>query len=246
MKTCALVLATVVSVNAFGQTLRVETSGANATGPPAATDAFGTASQSVLTVSPWEFVIFAAAAAIGYDGLRRYNQSGQTIAAVHLPTGALVTGMELEACDSNASAQVAVAFFECADVISCSTPNLVGTGNAQTPGCGRFPVVFPTAVAIKNDSFRYFLLLTTGNATTTEYASVRVRYKLQVSPAPVSATFTDVPTSHPFFQYIEALAAAGVTGGCVASPLQYCPDAPVTRGQMAVFLSRALGLHFPN
>jgi len=109
MKTCALVLATVVSVNAFGQTLRVETSGANATGPPAATDAFGTASQSVLTVSPWEFVIFAAAAAIGYDGLRRYNQSGQTIAAVHLPTGALVTGMELEACDSNASAQVAVA-----------------------------------------------------------------------------------------------------------------------------------------
>jgi hypothetical protein len=26
----------------------------------------------------------------------------------------------------------------------------------------------------------------------------------------------------------------------------YCPDQPVTRGQMAVFLAKALGLHFPN
>jgi hypothetical protein len=26
----------------------------------------------------------------------------------------------------------------------------------------------------------------------------------------------------------------------------FCPDSPVTRGQMAVFLARALGLGFPN
>lgn len=69
-------------------------------------------------------------------------------------------------------------------------------------------------------------------------------YKLQVSPGPGTATFTDVPTGHLFFQYIEALAAAGITGGCNASPPQYCPDAPVTRGQMAVFVSRALSLHW--
>jgi hypothetical protein len=40
----------------------------------------------------------------------------------------------------------------------------------------------------------------------------------------------------------EALLAAGITGGCGGGA--YCPDSPVTRGQMAVFLSRALGLHF--
>jgi hypothetical protein len=73
-----------------------------------------------------------------------------------------------------------------------------------------------------------------------------LQYKLQVSPAPGTATFADVPLSHPFFQYIEALAASGVTTGCAGSPLRYCPDAPVTRGQMAVFLARALGLHWPN
>lgn len=47
-----------------------------------------------------------------------------------------------------------------------------------------------------------------------------------------------------FFPFIEALAAAGVTGGCSVSPPLYCPDDPVTRGQMAVFISRALGLQF--
>lgn len=38
---------------------------------------------------------------------------------------------------------------------------------------------------------------------------------------------------------IERLAFAGVTDGC--APGKYCPAAPVTRGQMATFLSRALG-----
>ncbi|MEX1244205.1 MAG: S-layer homology domain-containing protein [Thermoanaerobaculia bacterium] len=61
--------------------------------------------------------------------------------------------------------------------------------------------------------------------------------------APATATFDDVPTSHPLFQYVEALVKAGVTGGCGAG--NFCPTAPLTRGQMAVFLSRALGLQWP-
>jgi hypothetical protein len=65
---------------------------------------------------------------------------------------------------------------------------------------------------------------------------------LPVSPAPATATFLDVPTNHPFFQFIEALHASGITGGCQSAPPLYCPDNPVTRGQMAVFLAKALGL----
>ena len=75
---------------------------------------------------------------------------------------------------------------------------------------------------------------------------VRVFWRRQVSPAPGTATFNDVPTSHPFFQFIEALSASGITAGCQVSPPLYCPDASLTRGQMAVFLSKALGLHWPN
>jgi subtilisin family serine protease len=39
---------------------------------------------------------------------------------------------------------------------------------------------------------------------------------------------------------IEALAAAGITQGC--SPRSFCPSDPVTRGQIATFLDRALNL----
>jgi streptogramin lyase len=54
-----------------------------------------------------------------------------------------------------------------------------------------------------------------------------------------STTFADVPATHPYLTWIEALVAAGITGGCSTSPPQFCPDALVTRAQMAVFLLRA-------
>ena len=49
-----------------------------------------------------------------------------------------------------------------------------------------------------------------------------------------------VDTAGTFFDDIERLKAAGITRGCAAD--RYCPDDPVTRGQMAAFLNRALGL----
>jgi parallel beta-helix repeat protein len=53
-------------------------------------------------------------------------------------------------------------------------------------------------------------------------------------------TFADVPPDHIFFEFIEALSAAGITSGCATDPARYCPDAPVNRGQMAVFLLRGI------
>jgi hypothetical protein len=51
--------------------------------------------------------------------------------------------------------------------------------------------------------------------------------------------FTDDDGS-PFEPAIEALAGAGITQGCGAT--RFCPDAPVTRGEMAAFLQRATRL----
>jgi hypothetical protein len=73
---------------------------------------------------------------------------------------------------------------------------------------------------------------------------VKVFYRLRVSPAPATATFGDVPVGHPLMRFVEALVAAGSTGGCGGG--NYRPDAPLTRGQMAIFLATALGLHFPH
>ncbi len=55
-------------------------------------------------------------------------------------------------------------------------------------------------------------------------------------PPPPVGLFTDVPTTAPFANWIEQLSNEGITGGC--NPGMYCPTASVTRGQMAVFLSR--------
>jgi hypothetical protein len=53
------------------------------------------------------------------------------------------------------------------------------------------------------------------------------------------SSFADVPIDHPFWAYIEAFYNAGITTGCGVSPLIYCPEQPVTRAAMAVFLLRA-------
>jgi uncharacterized repeat protein (TIGR01451 family) len=59
-----------------------------------------------------------------------------------------------------------------------------------------------------------------------------------VPPPATGTVFLDVPASDPFAPWIEELAALGVTGGCGGG--NYCPGAPVTRAQMAVFLLKTL------
>lgn len=58
--------------------------------------------------------------------------------------------------------------------------------------------------------------------------------------APRSENFSDVPSSDPHAGAIGALAASGITSGCGNG--RFCPDATVTREQMATFLRRALKL----
>ncbi|MBL8234729.1 MAG: S-layer homology domain-containing protein [Bryobacterales bacterium] len=52
--------------------------------------------------------------------------------------------------------------------------------------------------------------------------------------------FEDVPATHPYFRAIQAIRATGITVGCSTRPARYCPDAPVTRGEMAAFIVRAV------
>ena len=74
------------------------------------------------------------------------------------------------------------------------------------------------------------------------FGGARITWARQVSPPPASPTFGDVPESDGAWPYVEALAASGITSGCGQG--NFCPDAPLTRRQMAVFLAKALGLHW--
>ncbi|HNC09483.1 MAG TPA: S-layer homology domain-containing protein, partial [Anaerolineales bacterium] len=60
------------------------------------------------------------------------------------------------------------------------------------------------------------------------------------SPPPATGTFSDVPTDYWAAAWIEQLAAEGITSGCGSGI--YCPENPVTRAQMAVFLVKAFNL----
>ncbi len=53
----------------------------------------------------------------------------------------------------------------------------------------------------------------------------------------VGKSFADVPADHPFYAAIETLFHGGVTAGC--GPGIDCPDAGVTRAEMAIFLLKA-------
>ena len=73
------------------------------------------------------------------------------------------------------------------------------------------------------------------------FGQVEVWWKRRVfNPGTVS--FSDVPSGDPLFDFVGALAASGITVGCGGG--NFCPNQPLTRGQMAVFLAKALGLHW--
>jgi hypothetical protein len=76
------------------------------------------------------------------------------------------------------------------------------------------------------------------------FGGVQIHWRRQVSAAPSTPTFGDVPPTDAAFTSIEALAASGITAGCAGG--NYCPDAKLTRRQMAVFLATALGLHWSD
>ena len=59
-------------------------------------------------------------------------------------------------------------------------------------------------------------------------------------PACATPRFADVPASDPFCKWIEELARRNVVTGCTAT--DYCPNSPVTRDQMGVFLGLTFGL----
>ena len=85
-----------------------------------------------------------------------------------------------------------------------------------------------------------------------------VTYSIQPSPAGRSETiqigdnpftlsqrrtsqvFDDVPPKDPNFDAVNLLRQASITAGCGSSPPRFCPDADVTRGQLAVFLVRSI------
>jgi hypothetical protein len=59
-------------------------------------------------------------------------------------------------------------------------------------------------------------------------------------PPDPTGVFADVPISSPYARWVEEIHERGITAGCDAT--LFCPDDPVLREQMAVFLSVTFNL----
>ena len=215
----------------------------------AQTPAYGVDSVSTYVVTAWDMQMTEPT--VGWTGSalpsgHRYaTSSGGFLAGANLPQGARILSIELEACDTSATGEVTAILFQTTPTGPSTILVNANTGAAAMPGCDGFGADLAIPETVENNANRYlvFAANTSFDGSTT-FGGVRIRYQLQVSPAPGTATFNDVPTSDPAFQFIEALVASGITAGCGSG--NYCPDAPLTRRQMAVFMSKALGLHWPD
>ena len=163
---------------------------------------------------------------------------------VHLPTGARWEGITTYTNDTDAANSITYNVYSVNMISSTGVLALTFTSGA-TPGIERIYRPFAAPITVENDRHSYSICVNSaGTTSATQFGGVTLWYKLQVAPAPATATFGDVPVGNPIHRFVEALAASGITGGCGGG--NFCPDAPLTRGQMAIFLSAALGLHFPN
>ena len=63
---------------------------------------------------------------------------------------------------------------------------------------------------------------------------LKAQYGYGYTPPACTGVFADVACPGLFADWIEQLSVEGITGGCGGG--NFCPDAPVTRQQMAVFL----------
>ena len=87
---------------------------------------------------------------------------------------------------------------------------------------------------------------TLGSAGTALPSAGGLTLALPSRSATLAATlldFSDVPVTHPFYDFVMKTEDDGVSAGCGTG--NFCPDMPVTRAQMAVFLLKAsLGEHY--
>jgi hypothetical protein len=210
---------------------------------------FGTTNTVYDSIGEWEFApptnAWTWGDTAGNQPLKFPTQAGIFFnAAAHIPNGALLTSLEFDYCDDNASQDASLQLIN-VDYLNNAIFNLGTVTSSGTPGCtfGTFDV---SQYGITVDALNQRLLLQVSFGSsvdsTTRFAGAIIGYKLQVSPAPGVPTFNDVPLSDFGFQYIEALAASGITGGCGGG--NFCPDSPVTRRQMAIFIAKALGLSY--
>jgi hypothetical protein len=193
----------------------------------------------------------------GYLYDSSFDGSPPFVVALHLPDGAEVRRLcaytnDLEAVGATKISVIAVKLVPGGggDPYVLAIPDLVVQ---TTPGASYASYCTPeTSYTVRNsvdvdgdqvpDNVAHYMKVSLNHRA--GVGAVRVTWRRQVSPPPDTPTFGDVPASDGAFAQIEALASSGITAGCGGA--NFCPNAALTRRQMAVYLAKALGLHWTD
>ena len=98
-----------------------------------------------------------------------------------------------------------------------------------TGGCATNPLRYCPDSSVTRAQMAVFLL--------------KAEHGSSYTPPACTGEFGDVACPSLFADWIEQLAAEGVTAGCGGG--NYCPESPVNRAQMAVFLTKTFNLPIP-
>jgi hypothetical protein len=214
--------------------------------------------RSVTWISAVKFtgLLVAGAPPLTYTSWQKYNSPGAAsprgyFAQLDLEPGVSVDMLTCVVDDTSASNNVSVELQKyTTDVHAGGTSTSYSLGSASTTGTAgsqyiQFGVVPPETISTFDGAWLLTQYHIRANiASDTALAGCWAWWTRQVTPAPASASFTDVPTGSWAFRWIEALKASGITSGCTATT--FCPNNNITRAEVAVMLSKALGLSWPN
>jgi hypothetical protein len=191
--------------------------------------------------APWEY----SGGAVGCcENLSRTGLEASADAQIQLPPRVTIESIRYWAVDSNAVDDMAFSVIQTCEPSAAggaTTTTILATGSTSGSSGFQGGLLAGGGMAINTRDCTIKARVTFNGTTGLTFQKLRVEWRRTVSIAPAVATFADVPVPHFYFRYIEALAASGVTAGCGGG--LYCPNDPVTRAQMAVFLSVALGLY---
>ncbi len=172
----------------------------------------------------------------------------EALAQVQLPEGVGLDYLELWGYDDEPTYGMTATLYEFCQGVGFNPPTTTLIGSIGTLGASgyTYDATPLSGYPINNRECGYSIriIFIPGDATCRsdhiQFRKAVLLWHRRVGDAPATATFSDVSPDHPFFQFIEALAKSGITAGCGGG--RFCPDSPLTRGQMAVFLAKGLGM----
>jgi hypothetical protein len=215
--------------------------------------------EQVLTIGAAEFrSLHSVDTYIDASGYLRYNGDLVHLAPLSLPEGARIEKLCLYAHDSDLdpskferSHVVAIKLAPGGESLALKvvSPDVVSENDGYHRVCRDGPVTLRAKIDMDGDGTRdavayYVHVEVPSPRGSLGVGGVQISWKRQVSHPPSTPTFGDVPAADIAFEHIEALAASGVTAGCGGG--NFCPNATLTRREMAIFLTKALGLHWAD